>query len=110
MYKQKFQYKTALFKSVKSFISARARRILSYRVAIWLQAAPCWAEPVIPPSKPLPQPLGHLHGLTHNPRACTAITVQKHLLKLPEILYNPCPQDLKSCTEVPLLYFGYPTH
>ena len=44
--KQKFQYKRALFISVKSFISARARPILSYRMAIWLRAAPCWAEPV----------------------------------------------------------------
>ena len=62
--KQKFQYKTALFINVKSFISARARRILSYRIAIWLRAAPCWASPVTPPTKPLPQPLGHLQGLT----------------------------------------------
>ena len=29
--------------NTNSYISARARRILIYRIALWLRAAPCWA-------------------------------------------------------------------
>ena len=52
-----------------SFISARPRHILSYRTRDVATGRPLLGitrHPPPPPAKALPQPPGHLQGLTHN--------------------------------------------